>query len=76
MPRRDEGEPGACEPKIVQDVYRETYLTLLRYSRVERTEDLAPLWRRLANASKTEQQTVLQQEFNTVCIAKGLAPEL
>lgn len=36
-PRRDEGEPTTREPKLVQDVYRETYLSLLRYSRVERT---------------------------------------
>jgi hypothetical protein len=40
------------EPKQVQDVYRETYLLLLRHNRVEHTEDLAPIWRRLANSAK------------------------
>jgi hypothetical protein len=43
------------EPKQVQDVYRETYLLLLRHNRVEHTEDLAPIWRRLANSAKSEQ---------------------
>ena len=43
------------EPKQVQDVYRETYLLLLRHTRVEQTEELAPLWRRLENSAKAEQ---------------------
>ena len=64
------------EPKQVQDVYRETYQLLLRYSRVEQVDDLAPVWRRLANAAKSEQQTVLSQELTSVCLARGLAPEL
>ena len=53
-----------------------TYVLLLRHTRVERTEDLAPLWRRLANAAKAEQQTVIHQELTNVCVNRGLAPEL
>lgn len=74
-PRRDEGGAERA-PKQVQDVYRETYQSLLRYSRVEDADHLAPVWRRLANAAKAEQQTVLSQEFTNVCLARGLAPEL
>ena len=66
----------AREPKTVKEAYRETYPVLLRYSRVDRAEDVAPLWDRLANAHKSEYQTILQQEFARVCQAKSLAPEL
>jgi hypothetical protein len=64
------------EAKTVKDVYRETYPVLLRYSRVDRVEDVGPLWDRIANAHKSEHQTILQQEFAKVCQLKGLAPEL
>ena len=64
------------EMKTVRDTYRETYQVLLRYSRVDRVEDVAPLWDRIANAHKSEPQTILQQEFAKVCQLKGLAPEL
>lgn len=71
------GSEGVREAKTVKDTYRETYTVLLRYSRVEHAEDVAPLWDRLANAHKSEhQQTILQQEFAKVCQLKGLAPEL
>ncbi|KAI2499710.1 hypothetical protein MHU86_14791 [Fragilaria crotonensis] len=60
------------EPKLLQDVYRETYRTLLRFCNVSRPEDVAPLWGRLANCAKSEQHTLLTQEFHRVCQAKGL----
>lgn len=68
---------GPREPKTaVKEAYRETYPVLLRYSRVDQAEDVAPLRDRLANAHKSEHQTILQQEFARVCNTKGLATEL
>ena len=55
------------EAKTVKDTYRETYPVLLRYSRVDRVEDVGPLWDRIANSHKSEHQTILQQEFSKVC---------
>ena len=39
-------------------------------------DEVAPVWKRLANAHKSEQQTILQQEFAKVCSNRGLATEL
>ena len=64
------------EPKRVDEVYRETYMTLLRHCRVEHPDKVAPLWRRLANAAKGEQQAIIQHELTKVCMVRGLAPEL
>lgn len=72
----DKGDRTTREPKGVQDVYKETYRTLLRFCNVARVEDVAPLWGRLANCSKSEQHTILTQEFQRVCMARGLATEL
>jgi hypothetical protein len=67
------GERGATrEPKLIQEVYRETYRTLLRFCNVSRPEDVAPVWGRLANCTKSEQHTLLTQEFHRVCQARGL----
>ena len=77
--QRPADNPGnEREPKKqIQDVYRKTYQeALLRYSRVEQVDDLAPVWRRLANSTKPEQQTMLSQELTNVCLARGLALEL
>lgn len=70
------GEPTVKEPRLVQDVYKETYRTLLRFCNVSRPEDVAPVWGRLANCVKSEQHTLLTQEFHRVCQAKGLDTEL
>ena len=74
------GRPAADEnnrePKRIDEVYRETYTTLLRHCRVEHPEEVAPLWRRLANAAKGEQQAIIQHELTKVCMIRGLAPEL
>lgn len=64
------------EQKSVDEVYRETYGLLLRFGQVEQVDLLAPIWTRLANCAKGEQQSVLQQELTKVCLARGLAPEL
>ena len=58
-------EPATKAPKQVNDVYKETYGTLLRFCNVTQPE-LAPLWGRLANCSKSEQHTILTQEFHRV----------
>ena len=70
----DEAIPKA--PKSVADTYRETYRTLLRFSNVQEVGELSPLWMRLANCHKSEQHTVLTQEFQKVCMARGLSTEL
>ena len=75
----DDGDAGprvTREAKTIMDAYKETYVTLLRYGNVGRSEDVAPLWTRLANCSKSEQHTVLTQEFHKACMARGLSTEL
>lgn len=69
-------DDGRREPKSLREAYRETYVTLLRHCRVETVNEVAPVWKRLANAAKAEHQTVLQQECTKVCLAHQLAPEL
>jgi hypothetical protein len=64
------------EAKTVQEVYKETYRTLPRYCNVGAPSDVAQVWGRLANCAKSEQHTVLVQEFQRVCRARGLATEL
>lgn len=58
------------------ETYRETYRTLLRFCNVANPDDVAPVWGRLANCAKSEQHTVLSQEFHRVCMARGLSNEL
>ena len=70
------GDRAAKEPKLIQDVYKETFRTLLRFGNVSRPEDVAPVWGRLANCAKSEQHTLLTQEFHRVCQARGLDTEL
>ena len=75
---RDEGaeERAGREANSVQDVYKETYRTLLRFCNVAQAEVIAPVWKRLANCTKSEQHTILVQEFQRVCMARGLSTEL
>ena len=70
------GDRGTRELKTVAEVYKETYRTLLRFSNVREVTELAPLWGRLANCIKGEQTTVMTQEFQRVCLARGLSAEL
>jgi hypothetical protein len=72
----DAEERREREPKSVQEAYKETYRTLLRFSNVASTTALSTVWSRLANCAKGEQHTVLVQEFQRVCSARGLAPDL
>ena len=77
--RPDAGHDGRTtsrEPKKVQDAYKETYRTLLRFCNVTQPEDVAPVWSRLANCTKSEQHTILTQEFQRVCMSRGLGAEL
>ena len=64
------------EPKTVQEVYKETYRTLVRFCNVGLPIEVATVWSRLANCAKNEQHTVLIQEFQRVCRGRGLATEL
>ena len=66
----DEEGRGSKEAKSVQDVYRETYGTLLQYCRVAQVGDVAPLWRRLANCTKSERYTIVTQELQRVCMER------
>jgi hypothetical protein len=63
-------------PKTVMDAYKETYPTLLKYCNAVTAEAVAPVWIRLANCHKSEQHTVLTQELQKVCLARGLLPDL
>lgn len=74
-PGEGEGERTAKEPRSVAEAYRETYRTLLRFGNVTDVTELAPVWQRLANCLKSEQHTVLTQEFQKVCMARGLSTE-
>ena len=64
------------EAKTIIDTYRETYTLLLRFCQVNTVDNVAPLWSRLANCSKNEQQSVIQQELTKVCLGRGLAPDI
>ncbi|KAI2506961.1 hypothetical protein MHU86_7458 [Fragilaria crotonensis] len=65
------------EPKSVPEVYKETYRTLMRFCKVGHPEEVAPVWGHLANcANKSEQHTILVQEFRRVCMARGLSTKL
>jgi hypothetical protein len=64
------------EPKSVAEHYKETHRMLLRYGNVGQVSDLAPIWQRLANCTKSEQFTIMTQEMQKICLARGLATEL
>ena len=64
------------EAKTIQEAYRETYPTLLRYCNVTVPESVAPLWNRLANATKGEYHNIITQEFQRVCMARGLSTDI
>ena len=70
------GTMSVRESRTVAEAYRETYRTLLRFGSVAQVEQLAPLWQRLANSTKGEQHTIMVQEFQRVCMARGLSTEL
>ena len=68
--------PSARAPKTINEAYKETYPTLLRFCNAATSDGVAPVWVRLANCHKSEQQTVLTQEFQKVCMARGVATDL
>ena len=69
------GDRATREPKGIDEHYKETYRTLLRFCNVTSAEAVAPLWRCLANCTKSEQHTIIVQEFQRVCSARGLSTE-
>lgn len=49
---RDGDDVGATrEPRTIQDTYKETHKVLLRFCHVTTPDDVAPVWKRLANRS-------------------------
>ncbi|KAI2491966.1 hypothetical protein MHU86_22586 [Fragilaria crotonensis] len=69
------GDRATREPKGIDEHYKETYRTLLRFCNVTSAEAVAPLWRRLVNCTKSEQHTIIVQEFQRVCSVRGLSSE-
>ena len=64
------------EPKSINEHYKTTDLTLLRFCNVSTAEAVAPIWRRLAKCTKSEyQHTIMVQEFQRVCMARRSSPE-
>ena len=77
--RDDRDEEDAVrpkEPRTITEAYKETYRMLLRYCNVGEPGNVAPVRPRLANCHKSEQHTVLSQELQKVCMARGLSTEL
>ena len=58
------------------EAYCETYPVLLCYCQVAMVEELAPIWGRLVRGAKGEQPSVIQQEMTSVCVERGLTPNL
>ena len=75
VPGETAGERATREPKTINEYYKETYKTLLRFCNVTTPDAVAPVWRRLANCTKSEQHTILVQECQRVCMARGLSTE-
>jgi hypothetical protein len=73
--RAPTGDAVPNEPKSIAESYRETYKVMLRYCNVAGVEEVAPLWRRMANAHKSELMAILNQELNKVCMARGLSTD-
>lgn len=80
LTRRDGGEDGtarsARESKSIAETYKETHRVLLRFCNVAGVDDVAPVWKRLANCHKSEQHTLLTQELQKVCMSRGLSTQL
>lgn len=72
----EEGDDEAKLPRSIAETYRETYRTLLRFCNVASVDEVAPFWARLARCHKSEQHTVMSQEFQRVCMARGLSTEI
>ena len=70
------GDPADRPAKTINEAYKETFGTLLRYCNVTQVEAVAPVWARLANCNKGEQHTVLTQESQKVCISRNLTTEI
>lgn len=71
-----ERERPAREARSIVEAYKETHRVLLRYCNVANPDDVAPVWKRLSNCHKSEQHTLLTQEMQKVCMARGLSTEL
>ena len=67
---------GRGDPKTIVDAYKETHGVLLRFCKVNDPSAVAPIWVRLSNCHKSEQQTLLTQEMQRVCMARGLSTQL
>lgn len=52
---------------------QQNYQTLMPFCNGGHPDEVAPVWGRLANYAKSEQHTILVQEFQRVCMARGLS---
>ena len=73
---RDGVSRARGDPKSIIEAYKETHQVLLRFCNVKEANDVSPVWERLANCHKSEQQTLLTQEMQKVCVARGLTTQL
>ena len=60
------GQSASRGGRSVAESFREKYPVLLQYCQVATVEEVAPLWVRLANGAKGEQQSIIQQELTRV----------
>ena len=63
--------------KTIVDAYKETHRVLLQYCNVTSPDDVAPVWKQLANSHKSKQHTLLStQEKQKVYMAPGLSTKV
>ena len=72
----EHGDRGTRDPRTIVDAYKETHRVLLRFCNVTSVHNVAPIWKRFANCHKSEQQTLLTQEMQKVCMVRGLSTAL
>jgi hypothetical protein len=64
------------EPKTMQEAYRETYHTVVHYSVSATLWHSQKPWHPFADANKSENHTIIAQEFQCVCMAQGLLTDI
>lgn len=74
--RGDGGRGLRSDTKSITEASKETHWVLLRYCNVREADEVASIWRRLANGHKREQHTLITQELQKVCVARGLSTQL
>ena len=67
---------GTKDARTIVEAYKETHTVILRFCNVVGVHDVAPIWKRLSNCHKSEQQTLLTQEMQKICMSRGLSTAL